>query len=217
MGVRVWDIFHYTDERGLRKILSKKEIELSSNHPTGYINGINVVKGAVFFTRYSPKHHREFLARNNFNNSWRKNIDKVKCYIRCQIPEYGNNDGINLIEAQIPFIDDAKGKSRNVVAYLRGKLKLTNEIKWSSGYTDEFENEHACVEKAQLERITLCTYNVHHKTMVEQVAQVLKDNPADIITLQECNEETAKQIRAKLGPASELDLTVGQNCAILSR
>jgi hypothetical protein len=198
--------YHYTSRRGLNGILSTKCIMKGhTKHPVGWIHGIRL-QGNVFLTKKDPStYSKKQIAMNNYRNGWEHRMDCVECFIVVDIPTTNQR-------GQPQFVKE--GEHNNVVAYLPATavcqcqfqcqctdLQLEH-FRWEWGYTDM--------------SFTVRTYNVHYyKTKVDQVAEFLNQNPADIVCLQECSPTALERLKRQLTQPMKFFLK-GNNCAIVS-
>ena len=188
-SVKMVRLYHYTRKQNIEQIRLTRMVKKSKRHPIGWIHGGSIENGAAFFTTMDPyTHKKEAIARNNWANGWRekKNEGRADAYIVINVPD------MNL------FLSDPN-PAHNVVAY-RGELPL-DRFDWRWGYTDM--------------TFKLLSFNIHHKTKVEKVAEVLNATSADIICLQECKPWHLEKLLSKLNTKYFWYLFNGS--AILSR
>ena len=169
-------IYHYTSKQNIMKIRQTRVLKKSKKHPIGWIHGGSIGNGAVFLTSIDPHtHDKTAIAKNNWANGWRekKQEGKVDAYICIDVPDSHVSE----------FLSDSS-PTHNVVAY-RGDLQL-DRFDWGWGFT------------AGEMTFKLLSFNIHHKTKVAEVAEVLNATSADIICLQECKPYNLKKILPKL-------------------
>jgi len=186
-------LYHYSKKQNIEQIRRTGVVRKSKVHPIGWIHGGSIENGAAFFTKMDPYTYDKYsIARNNWANGWKEKKDegRADAYIVVEVPETA---------MQLEFLSD-QNPTHNVVAY-RGDL-LLNKFSWRWGYTDM--------------TVKLLSFNVHYKTNVNKVAEVLNDASADIVCLQECKKWHLKNLLSKLKPKYHL-FEVENSAAILTR
>ena len=186
-------LYHYSKKQNIEQIRRTGVVRKSKVHPIGWIHGGSIENGAAFFTKMDPYTYDKYsIARNNWANGWKEKKDegRADAYIVVEVPETA---------MQLEFLSD-QNPTHNVVAY-RGDLNL-DKFFWRWGYTDM--------------TVKLLSFNVHYKTNVNKVAEVLNDASADIVCLQECKKWHLKNLLSKLKPKYHL-FEVENSAAILTR
>lgn len=186
-------LYHYTKKQNIEQIRKTKKLRKSKVHPIGWIHGGSIENGAAFFTKMDPyTNDKDSIARNNWANGWKEKKDegRADAYIMVEVPETA---------MQLEFLSD-QNPTHNVVAY-RGDLNL-DKFSWRWGYTDM--------------TIRLLSFNIHYKTNVGKVAEVLNNANADIICLQECKKWHLVNLLSKLKTEYHL-FEVENSAAILTR
>ena len=188
-SVKMVKLYHYTRKENIEQIRQTGMLKKSKKHPIGWIHGGSIENGAAFFTTMDPyTHTKEAIARNNWAHGWNEKIKegRVDAYIVVNVPDMSD------------FLSDPN-PTHNVVAY-RGELAL-DRFDWRWGYTDM--------------TFKLLSFNIHHRTKVEKVAEVLNATSADIICLQECKPFVLEKLLSKLN--TKYFCWVFNGSAILSR